>query len=85
MESRFETFTNINFDESTPEISHPYSNITYAIENTKPDLYHLSFNDMQSYDIENENKNITFIDETNIYPPLHIKTIIKEKYKLNNV
>jgi len=29
-------------------------------------------------DIENENENITFIDETNIYSPLHIKTIIKE-------
>jgi hypothetical protein len=36
---------------------------------------------MQSYDIEN----ITFIDETNIYSPLHIKTIIKEKYKLNDL
>jgi hypothetical protein len=33
---------------------------------------------MQSYDIENENENITFIDETNIYSPLHIKNIIKE-------
>ncbi len=72
MESRFETFTNFNFDESTPKISHPYSKTTYAIENTKLDLYHLSFNDMQSYDIENENKNITFIDETNIYPPLQM-------------
>ncbi len=40
---------------------------------------------MQSYDIENENENITFIDETNIYSPLHIKTIIKEKYKLNDL
>jgi hypothetical protein len=27
----------------------------------------------------------TFIDETNIYSPLHIKNIIKEKYKLNNL
>jgi hypothetical protein len=40
---------------------------------------------MQSYDIENENENITFIDETNIYSPLHIKTITKEKYKLDNL
>jgi hypothetical protein len=32
-----------------------------------------------------ENENITFIDETNIYSPLHIKTIIKEKYKLNDL
>jgi hypothetical protein len=24
---------------------------------------------MQSYDIENKNENITFIDETNIYSP----------------
>jgi hypothetical protein len=40
---------------------------------------------MQSYDIENENENITFIDQTNIYSPLHIKTIIKEKYKFNNL
>jgi hypothetical protein len=40
---------------------------------------------MQSYDIENENENITFIDERNIYSPLHIKNIIKEKYKLNNL
>jgi len=29
-------------------------------------------------DIENENENIIFIDETNSYSPLHIKTIIKE-------
>jgi hypothetical protein len=36
---------------------------------------------MQSYDIEN----ITFIDETNIYSPLHIKTILKGKYKLNDL
>jgi hypothetical protein len=34
---------------------------------------------MQSYDFENENENITFIDGTNIYSPLHIKTIIKER------
>jgi hypothetical protein len=40
---------------------------------------------MQSYDIENENENIPFIDETHIYSPLHIKTIIKEKYKLNDL
>ncbi len=40
---------------------------------------------MQSYDFENENENITFIDETNIYSPLHIKTIAKEKYKLNKL
>jgi len=29
--------------------------------------------------------NITLIDETNIYSPLHIKTIIKERYKLNDL
>jgi hypothetical protein len=74
-----------DFDELTQEISHPYSNTTYTIENTKHELHHLSFNDMQSYDIENENENITFIDETHIYSPLHIKTIIKEKYKLNDL
>jgi hypothetical protein len=74
-----------DLDELIPEISHPYSNITYTIDNTNPKLCHLPFNDMQSYDIENENENITFIDETNIYSPLHIKTIIKEKYKLNNL
>jgi len=68
-----------NLDESTSEISHSYSNITYTIDNTKPELHHLPFNDMQSYDIENENENTKFIDETNIYSPLHIKTIIKEK------
>jgi len=68
-----------NLDESTSEISHPYSNITYTIDNTKHELRHLPFNDMQSYDTENENENMTFIDETNIYSPLHIKTIIKEK------
>jgi hypothetical protein len=44
-----------------------------------------TINDMQSYDIENKNKNVTFIDETNIYSSLHIKNIIKEKYKLNNL
>jgi hypothetical protein len=74
-----------DLDESTPNISHPYSNITYTIENTKIKLCHLPFNDMQSYDFENENENITFIDETNIYSPLHIKTIINEKYKLNDL
>jgi hypothetical protein len=40
---------------------------------------------MQIYDIENQDENITFIDETNIYSPLHIKTIVKEKYKLNDL
>jgi len=38
---------------------------------------------MQSYDIEKKNKNIKFIDEINMYSPLHIKIIIEEKYKLN--
>jgi hypothetical protein len=74
-----------DYDELTQEISHPYLNTTYTIDNTKPELRHLPFNDMQSYDIENENENITFIDETHIYSPLHIKTIIKEKYKLNDL
>jgi len=72
-----------NLDESTSKISHPYSNTTYTIENTKFEIFHLPFNDMQSYDTKNENENITFIDETNIYSPLHIKTIINKKYKLN--
>ncbi len=49
----------------------------------KDKFAHLPCNDMQSYDIENENKNITFIDEINMYSPLHNKIIIKEKYKLN--
>jgi hypothetical protein len=40
---------------------------------------------MQSYDLENENENITFTNETNIYSPLHIKIIAKEKYKLNKL
>jgi hypothetical protein len=46
--------------------------------NQKPQtkLHHLPFNDMQSHDIENDMKNITFIDETNIYPPLSIKNMI---------
>jgi hypothetical protein len=30
-------------------------------------------------------KKKTFTDETNIYSPLHIKNIKKEKYKLNNL
>ncbi len=67
----------LNLYESTLEISHTYSNMTYINDNAKPKLSHLLFNDMQSYDIENENKNITLIDETNIYSPLHIKNIIK--------
>jgi hypothetical protein len=33
----------------------------------------------------NQNKNVTFTNETNIYSPLGIKTIIKEKYKLNDL
>jgi len=74
-----------NLDESTSKISHPYSNTTYKIENTKPELCHLPFNGMSSCDIENDNENITFIDETNINSPLHIKNIKKEKYKLNNL
>jgi len=74
-----------NLDESTSKISHPYSNTTYTVENTKHEVCHLPFNDMPSCDIEYKNKNITFIDETNIYSPLHIKNIKKEKYKLNNL
>jgi len=58
-----------NLDESTPKISHPYSNTTYTIENTKLELHHLPFSDMPSCDIENEDENITFIDETYIYSP----------------
>jgi hypothetical protein len=73
-----------NLDESTPKVSHPYSNTTYTIESTKLELCHLPFNDMPSCDIENENKNITFIDATNIYSSLNIKNVKKEKYKLNN-
>ncbi len=75
----------LNLDESTPKISHTYSNTTCTNENIKLKLHHLPFNDMQSYDIQNENKNITLIDETNFYSPLHIKNIIKESYKLNNL
>jgi hypothetical protein len=56
-----------NLDESIPKFSHPYSNITCTNENKKLELHHLPFNDMQSCDIEIENKNITFTDETNIY------------------
>jgi hypothetical protein len=33
---------------------------------------------MQSCDIEIENKNVTFTDETNIYSQLGIKNIIKK-------
>jgi hypothetical protein len=75
----------LKLDESTPKISNTYSNTTYTNENIKLKLHHLPFNDMQSYDIKNENKNITLIDETNIYSPLYIKNIIKETYKLNNL
>ncbi len=67
-----------DLDESIPKISHPYSNKTYTNENTKLELCHLPFNDMQLCDIEIENKNITFTNETNIYSPLGIKNIIKE-------
>jgi hypothetical protein len=51
----------------------------------KLELHHLPFNDMQSYDIQKKNYNIIIINETNIYSPLHIKNVIKEKYKLNNL
>jgi hypothetical protein len=61
-----------NLDESIQKNSNPYSNMTYTNENRQCELCHLPFNDMQSYDIENENKNVTFIDETNIYSPLQI-------------
>jgi hypothetical protein len=40
--------------ESTHKISDPYLNMAYANENTKLELHHLQFNDMQSYDIENK-------------------------------
>ncbi len=33
--------------------------------------------------LKTKNKNVTFINETNIYSLLHIKYIIREKYKLN--
>jgi hypothetical protein len=42
----------LNLDESIPKISDPYSNIMYTNENTKLELRHLPFNDMQSCDIE---------------------------------
>ncbi len=37
-----------NLDELRPKISYPYSNTTYIIENTKLEICHLPFNDMQS-------------------------------------
>ncbi len=67
-----------DLDKSIQKISHPYSNKTYTNENTKLELCHLPFNDIQSCDIEIKNKNVTFIDETNIYSPLGIKNIIKK-------
>jgi hypothetical protein len=33
---------------------------------------------MQWHDIENKNKNVTFVDEINIYSPSHMKNIIKK-------
>jgi hypothetical protein len=65
-----------NLDESIQKISHPYSNITCTNENTKLELHYLPFNDMQSCDIEIKNKNVNFINKTNIYSPLGIKNII---------
>jgi hypothetical protein len=67
-----------NLDESIPKNSHPYSNQIYTNETTKPELRYLPFNDMQSCDIEIKNKNITFINETNIYSPLGIKKSLKK-------
>ncbi len=78
MESRFETSTNIRPWWIITRIYTSIFKHNLYNWNTKPELCHLPFNDMQSYDIENENENITFIDETNIYSPLHIKNIIKE-------
>jgi hypothetical protein len=46
----------LDLDESIPKISHPYSNIIYTNENTKVELHHLPFNDMQSCDIEIKKK-----------------------------
>jgi hypothetical protein len=72
-----------NLDESTPKISNPYSNMTYIVKihNVSYAIYHLiTCNHM----ILKKKNNVAFIDETNIYSPLHIKNIIKEKYKLNN-
>jgi len=46
----------LDLDESIPKISHPYSNIIYTNENTKHELRHLPFNDIQSCDIEIEIK-----------------------------
>ncbi len=72
-----------NLDESTPKISNPYSNMTYTmkIHNVRYAIYHL----MTCNHMILKKKNVAFIDETNIYSPLHIKNIIKEKYKLNNL
>ncbi len=53
--------------ESILEISHTYSNTTYINDNTKLESCHSPFNDMQSYDIENENENVTFFDEQYLF------------------
>ncbi len=64
-----------NLDTTMLIFSHPYSNTTYANvnKNSQLELHHLPFNNMQSYDIENNMKHISLVDNLNIYPPLVIK------------
>jgi hypothetical protein len=64
-----------NLDTTMLILSHPYSNTNHANvnKNSQPEIHHLPFNNMQSYDIENNTKHISLVDELNIYPPLIIK------------
>lgn len=64
-----------NLDTTMLILSHPYSNTTHANvnKNSQLELHHLSFNNMQSYDVEKNMKHVSLVDELNIYPPLIIK------------
>jgi hypothetical protein len=63
-----------NLDTTMLMLSHPYSNMIYANvnKNSQLELHHLPFNNMRSYDIENNMKHMSLVDELNIYPPLVI-------------
>jgi hypothetical protein len=39
-------------------------------QNLDPKIPSFMFNDIDSYDIKNDRKNISFIDETNVHPTL---------------
>jgi hypothetical protein len=64
--------------DTTQKLLHPYSKTTHANinQNSQPELHHLPFNDVHLYNIENDIKNTTIINNIKFYSPLFIKNTI---------